>query len=147
MDYRQKGKKALNTVLKQQKNIDVVEKNIFNDIISRYDKDEEIENNYIRAIYQIVGDILNKENLQNVLDRIKESKLGWKHHAFAEWQDQIDEQDRFIETPFVVEEGIIECKKCKSKRVFYYQRQVRSSDEGFSLFCSCISCGSKWREN
>ena len=147
MDYRQKGKKALNTVLKQQKNIDIIEKHIYNDITSRYNDCEEIENNYNIAIYQIIGDILCKEKLQDVIEYIKKSNLGWKHHSFSEWQNQIDEQDRFIETPFIVEEGIIECKKCKSNRVFYYQRQVRSSDEGFSLFCFCQNCKAKWREN
>ena len=147
MEYRTKGKNALNTVLKQQKNIDVIEKNIFTIISSCYNNEKEIEKNYTIAIYQIVGDILNKEKLQNILVQIKENKLGWNHNSYSEWQNQIDEQDRFIETPFLVEESIIECKKCKSKRVFYYQRQVRSSDEGFSLFCTCISCGSRWREN
>ena len=147
MEYRTKGKNALNTVLKQQKNIDVIEKNIFTIIFSCYNNEKEIEKNYTIAIYQIVGDILNKEKLQNILVQIKENKLGWNHNSYSEWQNQIDEQDRFIETPFLVEESIIECKKCKSKRVFYYQRQVRSSDEGFSLFCTCISCGSRWREN
>lgn len=147
MDYRQQGKKALSTVLNKEKNIYVIENHIYNNIISRYNEDEEIKNNYNRAVYQIVGDILNKEKLQDVLNSIKNSKLGWKHNAFIEWENQIDEQDRFIETPFIVEEGIIECKKCKSKRVFYYQRQVRSSDEGFSLFCFCQNCKAKWREN
>lgn len=146
MDYRTKGKNALNTILKETKNIDMIEKNIFSTISSLDSKDNEI--NYCNTIYEIIGDLLRKEKLKNILTNIKENKLGWNHGFYAEWQNQIEEQDKFIETPFLVEEeGVIECKKCKSKRVFYYQRQVRSSDEGFSLFCTCVKCGQKWREN
>ena len=74
--------------------------------------------------------------------------LGWNHPAFDVYKKQIEEENEFIENPHVnIEEGVIECRKCGSKRTFSYQKQVRSSDEGFSLFVNCINCNSTWREN
>ena len=56
----------------------------------------------------------------------------------------MEEQDEFIENPFEVVEGAMECDKCKSKRVFYYQKQSRSCDEGFNTYAACCNCNAKW---
>lgn len=40
-----------------------------------------------------------------------------------------------------------ECKKCKSRRCQYYEMQVRSADEGCSVYVSCLDCGKHWRIN
>lgn len=73
--------------------------------------------------------------------------LGWNHPIFEEIRIRLQEQDDFTENPFQVEEGVVECKKCGSKRTLSTQVQVRSSDEGFTLLVHCVDCGSKWREN
>ena len=53
------------------------------------------------------------------------------------------EQDNFIENPFEIEEGVLECK-CGSKRVFSYQKQSRSADEPMSTYATCVACKNKW---
>lgn len=74
--------------------------------------------------------------------------LGWDHPKFSQLQQILDEENRFIENPITdIAEGIIQCSKCKSKRTFSYQKQVRSSDEGFTLFVNCVDCNANWVEN
>ena len=36
------------------------------------------------------------------------------------------------------------CGKCKSTNVENIARQVRSADEGMSVFSRCLDCGNKW---
>jgi DNA-directed RNA polymerase subunit M/transcription elongation factor TFIIS len=72
----------------------------------------------------------------------------WDHPVFQEYRIKLEEEDNFIENPNIgIEEGIIECIKCKSKRTYSYQKQIRSSDEGFTLFVTCANCNASWREN
>jgi DNA-directed RNA polymerase subunit M/transcription elongation factor TFIIS len=65
------------------------------------------------------------------------------HGSFKTEQDLIDEQDDFIENPFEIEEGVIECR-CGSKRVFSFSKQTRSADEPMTTYAECVQCGSKW---
>jgi len=62
MSYREDGKTALRTILKQEQNINIVEKHIYN--ISSKDK-EYIEETYKNNIYQIIGDLLQKNNIKD----------------------------------------------------------------------------------
>ena len=149
MSYREEGKCALGTVLKQEQNIRIIEKYIYD--ISKHDEDS-IEQIYKDNLYEIIGDILNGKKLSEIVSNIKDSRLGWKHSVFKEMQNMLDEQNDFIENPFAVEEGVLECKSrdkdgivCGSKRVFSYQRQVRSADEPMTTFASCCKCGTKWQ--
>lgn len=74
--------------------------------------------------------------------------VGWNHPIFQTLQEKLDEENRFIENPITdIAEGIIQCSKCKSKKTFSYQKQVRSSDEGFTLFVNCVDCNANWVEN
>jgi transcription elongation factor S-II len=145
MSYREDGKTSLRTVIKQEQNINIIEKHIYNSSSN----DEKI---YRNNIYQIIGDVLQGKNLKELILTIKIGDLGWKHSAFKEMQNMLVEQNDFIENPFAVEEGVLECKArdkdgklCGSKRVFSYQRQVRSADEPMTTFASCCQCGTKWQ--
>jgi transcription elongation factor S-II len=145
MSYREDGKTSLRTVIKQEQNINIIEKHIYNSSSN----DEKI---YKNNIYQIIGDVLQGKNLKDLILTIKIGDLGWKHSAFKEMQNMLVEQNDFIENPFAVEEGVLECKArdkdgklCGSKRVFSYQRQVRSADEPMTTFASCCQCGTKWQ--
>lgn len=39
----------------------------------------------------------------------------------------------------------LRCGRCSSTTVTYYQLQVRSADEPMTSFCTCVSCGHRWR--
>jgi DNA-directed RNA polymerase subunit M/transcription elongation factor TFIIS len=42
-------------------------------------------------------------------------------------------------------EGILQCRKCKSKKTDYYQLQTRSADEPMTTYATCKNCGLKWK--
>jgi transcription elongation factor S-II len=44
-----------------------------------------------------------------------------------------------------VPEGILQCGKCRSKRVAWYQMQTRSADEPMTVFATCAECGKRWK--
>jgi len=140
MDLRTKGKKSLSKVLTVQSNVEILEKWVYN--MSSDDRE------YKRIILQTVGDIINKVKLNEILDSIKSGKIGYKHKMYEKIQAKIEEQNEFIKNPFInIEKGVIQCKKCKSERVFSYAKQTRSGDESTSVFCECVECGSKWKIN
>lgn len=53
----------------------------------------------------------------------------------------VDEMRDYIKSPLEVEEGVIECNRCKSKRMFSYQKQTRGYDESSTTFAQCAKCG------
>ena len=75
------------------------------------------------------------------------AKVGFDHPKFDEVREKMREEQAFIDNPIQVEEGVMQCGKCKSFKTYCYQKQMRGSDEGFSTFASCFNCGAQWREN
>ena len=111
MSYREQGKSALRTMLKHEQNIRIVEKHIYEISVKKHSQDQEVmEQIYKHNIYQALGDILNKKNMREMIGNINSGKLGWNHLAFKQMQNMLDEQNDFIENPFAVEEGVLECK-------------------------------------
>lgn len=141
--FRINGKKALGTVLTQEKNINTIEKYVYQ-ISSK--NDSNLEENYTGNLYQIIGDIIDEVKLKTILENIKNNKLSWNHHSFDEMNICVAEQNDFIKNPFEVEEGVFQCKQCGSKRVYSYAKQDRSCDEGTSVYAQCVACKAKWRE-
>ena len=135
-EARQNGKEALATVLNVPDNIKIIEKYV-------YEKSK-TESEYKRNLYQAIGDIINKKKLKHILDDVKQNRIGWQHPSFDFAKSQIDEQDDFIQNPFQVEEGVIDCR-CGSKRVFSYSKQSRSADEPMTTYADCVECNSKWQ--
>ena len=142
MTFRDNGKLALSTILNIEKNINIIEKYIF-DASTNSENEDENENLYNEYIYQTIGDIISGNKLKPTLANIKSKKLGWKHPSFDDFAFRLQEQDDFILNPFEVEEGVLECR-CGSKRVYSYQRQTRGSDEPMSTFAECVACKNKW---
>lgn len=130
------GNRALGTVLNSEKNIAILEKNIY--------KISNSDTNYLDTLYQVIGDIISGKKLKDILDLINSRKIGWEHPFYDEMIRKIEEQDDFIENPFEIEEGVLVCNNCNSKRVFSFSRQERSSDEGMTTRAQCANCKAKW---
>ena len=137
---RQKCKEALSSVIKQEKNIKIIEQNIHK--IS--EKESDYETIYKKNIYQAICDIRNGLNIKDLLENIKNNMIGWKHPIYKDIFNRLQEYDEFIIKPFEVEEGVTECKKCGSKRVFTFNKQTRSSDEPTTTFANCAKCKTHW---
>ena len=149
---REQGKLALATVLKNEQNIRVIEKYIHKKAVKKSNQEETEETDpeeiykvtYRRICYQTVGGILKGDKVQELLTNIKKEETGWNHPIYSDVKYRIEEHDEFIINPFEVEEGVTECNKCGSKRVFTYQKQCRASDESATTFAQCVQCKVKW---
>jgi|LakMenE18May11ns_1017448.scaffolds.fasta_scaffold9952539_4 DNA-directed RNA polymerase subunit M/transcription elongation factor TFIIS len=141
---RQKGKTAINIVIKKENNINIVEKWAFI-VTERENKNKDsFEAEYIRNVFHIVHDLKIGKDKNEVLNSIKNKKIGWNHSCFEEIKNALHEQDEFVMNPFEITEGALQCNKCGSKRVFSYSKQTRSCDEPVSTFSQCFVCKKKW---
>lgn len=135
-EVREYGKKALSTVLTIEKNIEVLERNTF----EQYGGNREC---YNRVVMQIIGDVIRGEKLGDILKHIKSTNYGWGHQQYQEALDRLEEQDDFITNPFQVEEGVLQCN-CGSRKVFSFSKQTRSADEPMTTYAECVACNAKW---
>ena len=133
---------TLSTVIPKKKNVSVFLKYL----TAACEDADDPENEFRRAVYQVVGDILrlNGGKASVVLKQVKQGSVGWQHVMFIPYEEKIQEHDDYIVHPFDVVEGIAECQKCGSKRTFSNQMQTRGADEPMTTFTCCAKCGHKW---
>lgn len=88
---------------------------------------------------QLFYEILFDNELINIED-------VWKLPVFERLMSIEKEFDTYQITPYEVEDGVLQCKKCGSNRVFSTSKQVRSGDESTSVFAKCVKCNSSWAQ-
>lgn len=130
------GVNILKEVIDSDKNCKIFEKNIRAISVS--------DDSYQCILYQVIGEFLSGKDKKNILNNLKNVEVEWKHSEFQEIRNNVNEQDEFVENPFEVEEGVLDCGKCNSKKVLSYSKQCRGSDEGTSIFARCLNCGNQW---
>ena len=91
-------------------------------------------------IYEVIVEFLYLDHLPNLMDQVKKKEIGFSHPNFDAIRHEFQEQDDFLENPPQVEEGIMECKRCHSKRTFSFSKQTRRSDESATVFIRCSNC-------
>lgn len=96
-------------------------------------------------IYEISCEYLFCNNQSQVVEQVKKKEIGWNHPNFQTIADDFQEQDDFLEKPPQVEEGVMECKRCGSKRTFSFSKQTRRSDESATVFIRCSNCAYMYR--
>jgi DNA-directed RNA polymerase subunit M/transcription elongation factor TFIIS len=134
-EYRAIGKAALGTILAIQKNIDILERNIFL-------KTTNLEG-YQELCMHVITKISEGSRINDVLVDIKAGTIGLQSDYFRDVRNALEEQHSFIENPFEVEEGVLECK-CGSRKTISFAKQIRSGDEGTTVFAKCVECGRGW---
>jgi len=150
-EIRNKTKDVFELYLKNETNINKLEKIIHKHIAKTkpYSVDK-----YKTFVYEIGLLLQKKTKFSLIVEMIEAAEFGWGNENFKQISYLIEEQNNFIKNPFEVEEGIFQCKAfvpetgkiCGSKRVYSYAKQDRSSDEGTSVYATCMRCGCKWRE-
>ena len=118
-------------------------KSIFKKNIDKYIENMSYDDKNM-IMYSILLDI-EKSSLKEVLHNIKTHKYNWDNTHFNEIKCKIKEQDNFIVCPFEVDEGVLECNKCGSRKTFSYSKQTRSGDESTTVFATCVICKSSWK--
>lgn len=101
------------------------------------------ERKYI--MFEVATEYLFQNNLLQTVDQLKKDEVGWGHLSFESINQDFQEQDDFLETPPQVEEGVLECKRCHSKRTFSFSKQTRRSDESATVFIRCSNCDYMYR--
>lgn len=120
--------------LEKIKNINILykvtnDKEKIKEIIDLIDKDPEDTD-----IYEAIGALITCGKLE---------KIGLKSKCFDKYAKEEDEYLNFLECP-VVDEGMFQCGKCKSKKIFTMSKQTRSGDEATTVFARCSQCKNGW---
>lgn len=82
--------------------------------------------------------------MKEIANDIKDRKIGWDSPVYKKVASRMAEHDEFLVNPVEVVEGVSKCEKCGSMKTYSIAKQVRSSDEGTSVFCRCSVCGNRW---
>ena len=100
-------------------------------------------------------------NLTNAefLSRITSGEITPHDAAFMTHQEMNEERwaelierkkimdaNRYTETA-AASTTLFTCSKCKSNRCTFYSLQIRSCDEGETIFITCMDCGKRWKKN
>lgn len=118
----------------------------FSTFVFKLKDDDEME----LARLQIADDTENMsfDELSNYVQTVLEpGKIGWNHKSFDNFLKKEREFDSYKQTVPDLEEGVLQCKRCSSKRVFSFQTQARSADEPMTTVAKCSKCGFNWTEN
>ena len=147
LEFRHEGIKLLRPFIKNDINLVETEKYVF---LASRTKEE-----YYRNLYESIGDILlgtkhgipKDDTVQGLLYTLNNRLFDWEHPVYNEYARLEREYLDFLTCPVHVQEGVLQCGKCKSKRTLSYAKQTRAADEPTSIFAQCVDCGNQWREN
>ena len=71
----------------------------------------------------------------------------FKHSIFDWASEKVKRAMEQLEKSQEASENLLyTCFKCGSNKIFSIAKQVRSADEGTSLFNKCQDCHNKWRD-
>lgn len=97
---------------------------------------------------QVQDDLKYVHDLNKYLTEvILSKKYGWNHKDFHQFKVKQEAFNSFLSTPVYVEEGVLQCTKCKSKRIYTSSKQTRAGDEATSVFAKCTECFVQWQAN
>ena len=127
-----------------------IEKSIFNFCIKNCDK-KYIEKSWDNPVFEymykqkfiLINITLNDEH---IIEKLNSKEILARNLSFMTPEELCPEKWKAIE--FVddnVEDGIFQCRKCKSRKTTYYSMQTRSADEPMTNFITCIECGNRWK--
>ena len=139
-DYRNRGIQMLGLYFKKERNIKMIEQKIYEYILTR--NDTHLVDYYNDIIIEVC---IQKGSIKDIWENVLNKKIDWFNVTFEPFQQKIDEYDLFLEKPFEIEDGVIECNRCGSKQTYSYTKQTRSGDEATTVFSVCAKCNAKWK--
>lgn len=86
-----------------------------------------------------------KKDMRMVAERVREGAFAWNHPSFEQEKATMERLDEFILKPPQIEEGVLKCKRCGSRRTFSFSKQTRRSDEAATVFVQCAQCSLTFR--
>ena len=94
----------------------------------------------------VVGSMSAQEFVSKEASEFESKEVKEKKEAEREWAINSMQSD-FYKKNLKMQDGEFQCFKCKSKKIFSFQKQMRSADEPMTTFCECSECGTKWKMN
>ena len=99
-------------------------------------------------VHDALGEEENPRAIETYIENvIKQGKIGWNHDSFISAKQSQQDQDDYTLNPFEAEEGVVECKKCGSSKVYSVSVQTRAADEPMTTMAQCTICKTKWSYN
>ena len=96
-------------------------------------------------LYEVFTEYLTTLKTNDVFVKVKNRDIGWRHAGLQDIHHRYREFDNFLTSPPEVYEGVLECKKCGSKKTFSFSKQTRRADESATVFVRCASCNAAFR--
>jgi DNA-directed RNA polymerase subunit M/transcription elongation factor TFIIS len=111
---------------------------------------------YIDRIRSIWNNLKNEGFLQKIVTKeiTPHDAVFMTHQEMNEtrWLDLIEKKkildaNRFNNNNTEASTTLFTCSRCKSNKCTFYSLQIRSCDEGETIFVSCTNCGKRWKKN
>ncbi|NBZ96912.1 MAG: hypothetical protein EBR40_10905 [Proteobacteria bacterium] len=96
-------------------------------------------------LYELLVEWTTHPNMEHIISFLKKKQFGMKHPVFQKYHDMELEQDSFLLHPPEIEEGVIECRKCGSKKTYSFSKQIRRADESATVFVRCALCSASFK--
>lgn len=75
-----------------------------------------------------------------------EVEAWWKSHDLKlEQQRKLLYEEAKFQEGEQVNFGSLICNRCHSRSISVQQQQIRSADEGMTVFCTCTKCNMRWK--
>ena len=137
---------------KNKTNAERLERSVYNHIIRYFKKENikvtlkspEFRHRYSREIFSIMSMVKSKMKFLEIKQKFDEDLDYFSRGTFKSEKTDDDKKLRLITHVSEPVSGIHKCK-CGCDKVYSYELQIRSGDEGMTVFLQCSSCGRKWR--
>ena len=133
-DFELQCNVCLNTIVKKESNRKTIAKILWN-------HSEKNINNANYLCFEIISDYYCSLKINDIFTILRKRKMGWNHPNFENQERKQKEYDDFLMNPPEVQEGVIECHSCGSKKTFSFSKQTRRADESATVFVRCSHCG------
>lgn len=152
-DFRDKSIAFVKKLIKNDNMADKIEKSLFNYCV-RTLKNEGVKNitmnskpfreRYSSEIYKLMSSIKSNKDF-NLIKKEYDDSLSYFDRMIYDKERIYDNKKlRLITHVNEPVSGIHKCK-CGCEKVYSYELQTRSGDEGMTVFLQCSDCGKKWK--
>lgn len=99
------------------------------------------------VLYEMFCDYMCGIRKNTLFHQLQGGRVMWDHPVITKIvsNDMFQELDDFICKPPDVDEGVIECRKCKGRKTLSYSKQTRRADESATVFVKCVQCHASFR--
>lgn len=151
-DIRAPSLKFLEKLLSNKTNAERLEKSIFNFVVRFFKrenipvtlKSREFKQKYSGEIYSVMSMHKSKMTFIDIKSKFDQDINHFFRGTFKKEHTDDEKKLRLITHVSEPVSGIHKCK-CGCDKVYSYELQIRSGDEGMTVFLQCSSCGRKWR--